>query len=309
MSTAFIFRNIQEDMPIFATSFTTQVMQQKCCMLLQGHSWLTVFVRESLSEIRRLVRQHDRLLRKIAADTRHIRKSHGIDAPESILETDEPSQSIFSQLIETQNEKEADFETVILRTKVYSNAFVSVLDTTSSNNDQSDEVQTIVSAETGSPALPAYLVDLENIMQKVEFKDMGSSHWSKFDVPNTPLKGASAQRKVVTTEYPTSPASYILPRNDDDRGRSPSGARTSSIYKQIDRSRSPDYRSVMSLDDSELENELDSLPASRETRWEQMYVDGDTKLVQRGGADIVMHDFATQEPKDIYITTPPEFMT
>jgi hypothetical protein len=61
----------------------------------------------------------------------------------------------------------------------------------------------------------------------------------------------------------------------------------------------------MSLDDSELENELASLPASRETRWEQIYVDGDTKLVQRGGGDIGVHDFATQEPKAICITTPP----
>lgn len=61
----------------------------------------------------------------------------------------------------------------------------------------------------------------------------------------------------------------------------------------------------MSLDDSELENDLTSLPASREPRWEQIYVDGDTKLVQRGGADIDVHDFAIQEPKEICITTPP----
>jgi hypothetical protein len=61
----------------------------------------------------------------------------------------------------------------------------------------------------------------------------------------------------------------------------------------------------MSLDDSELENELASLPASRETRWEQVYIDGDTKLVQRGCGDIDTHDFDTQEPKDICITSPP----
>jgi len=61
----------------------------------------------------------------------------------------------------------------------------------------------------------------------------------------------------------------------------------------------------MSLDDSEIENELASLPASRETRWEQVYVDGDTKLVQRACGDIGVHDFATQEPKEICITTPP----
>lgn len=58
----------------------------------------------------------------------------------------------------------------------------------------------------------------------------------------------------------------------------------------------------MSLDDSELDNDLASLPASRETRWEQVYVDGDTKLVQRGGSEASMHDFNKQDTKEIYIT-------
>jgi hypothetical protein len=54
-----------------------------------------------------------------------------------------------------------------------------------------------------------------------------------------------------------------------------------SVDRRHDYSSYHRYRSVTSLDDSELENELASLPASRETRWEQVYVDGDTKLVQR----------------------------
>lgn len=110
---------------------------------------------------------------------------------------------------------------------------------------------------------------------------------------------------IPPTEYPASSGSYIIPRHDNDRGRSPGGARPNSIYRHSDVSPYPGHRSVMSFDDSELENELASLPASRETRWEQIYVDGDTKLVQRGGADIDVHDFATQEPKEICITTPP----
>jgi serine/threonine protein kinase len=107
--------------------------------------------------------------------------------------------------------------------------------------------------------------------------------------------------RVPPTEYPASSGSYILPAN---RGRSPSGER-SSRYRRSDCSPYPGHRSVMSLDDSELENELASLPASRETRWEQIYVDGDTKLVQRGCG---VHDFAAQEPKEICITTPPSQM-
>jgi len=102
--------------------------------------------------------------------------------------------------------------------------------------------------------------------------------------------------RVPATEYPASSGSYILPNNT----RSPSHARSSG-YRRSDCG----HRSVMSLDDSE----LDSLPASRETRWDQIYVDGDTKLVQRGcgGGDISAHEFAAQEPKakEVCITTPP----
>ncbi|KAH8706105.1 hypothetical protein GQ44DRAFT_629708 [Phaeosphaeriaceae sp. PMI808] len=109
-------------------------------------------------------------------------------------------------------------------------------------------------------------------------------------------------------EYPASSGSFILAHNNNlhTRRRSTSGERDSQ-YRRSDSSPYPypGHRSVMSLDDSELENELASLPASRETRWEQIYVDGDTKLVQRGCSDIGVHDFATQEPKEICITTPP----
>ncbi|KAF1913414.1 hypothetical protein BDU57DRAFT_457442 [Ampelomyces quisqualis] len=110
---------------------------------------------------------------------------------------------------------------------------------------------------------------------------------------------------VPPTDYPASSGSYILPDTDAERGRSPRAARSISRFRQSDCSPYPGRRSVMSLDDSELENDLTSLPGSREPRWEQIYVDGDTKLVQRGGADIDVHAFAIQEPKEICITTPP----
>jgi serine/threonine protein kinase len=107
------------------------------------------------------------------------------------------------------------------------------------------------------------------------------------------------------TEYPASSGSYIIPGAHSERGRSPGPLSISDRNRRSDCSPYPGHRSVMSLDDSELENELASLPASRETRWEQVYIDGDTKLVQRGCGDIETHEFATQEPKDICITSPP----
>jgi serine/threonine protein kinase len=108
--------------------------------------------------------------------------------------------------------------------------------------------------------------------------------------------------QMPSTEYIDSTGSYVLP--EASRGRSPSD-RSTSRNRRSDYSPYPGPRSIMSLDDSELENELASLPASRGTRWEQVYVDGDTKLVQRGGLDIDPHDFTAQEPKDVCITAPP----
>ncbi|KAF2019243.1 hypothetical protein BU24DRAFT_340832 [Aaosphaeria arxii CBS 175.79] len=123
------------------------------------------------------------------------------------------------------------------------------------------------------------------------------------DISNLHLRAKSSLPNVnmPSTEYVDSNCSYILPTSE--RGRSPS--REQRRYRQSDSSPYTGRRSVLSLDDSELENELASLPASREPLWEQVYVDGDTKLVQRRGLDIDAHDFTNQEPKDICITTPP----
>jgi hypothetical protein len=60
----------------------------------------------------------------------------------------------------------------------------------------------------------------------------------------------------------------------------------------------------MSLDDSELENEPASLPECREARWEQVYVDGNTRLVQRHDLVMQAHDFVRQEPATVCISTP-----
>lgn len=109
-----------------------------------------------------------------------------------------------------------------------------------------------------------------------------------------------------STDYPPSSGSYVLPDARSVRGRSPRPSSASDRNLRSDYSPYPGHRSVMSLDDSELENELASLPASRETRWEQVYIDGDTKLVQRGCGDIDVREYAAQEPKEICITSPPD---
>ncbi|KAF2243133.1 hypothetical protein BU26DRAFT_402246, partial [Trematosphaeria pertusa] len=137
---------------------------------------------------------------------------------------------------------------------------------------------------------PATAVDLDDI-SKHRHHSRSRSSFSNINMPST--------------EYIGSSGSYILPNPADGQGRSPRGLSRSSVNQRSECSPYPGHRSVMSLDDSELENELASLPASRETRWEQVYVDGDTKLVQRGGGEIDVQDFANQDPKDVCITTPP----
>jgi hypothetical protein len=65
-------------------------------------------------------------------------------------------------------------------------------------------------------------------------------------------------------------------------GRGRSSNITGSRDRRSDYSPYPGHRSVFSLDDSELENELASLPAGQETGWEQIYINEDTKPFQRG---------------------------
>ena len=120
-----------------------------------------------------------------------------------------------------------------------------------------------------------------------------------------PSRSSFSQVNMPSTEYIGSSGSYIMPNSVQARGRSPNGLRSGSPHRRSQYSPYPAPRSVMSLDDSEIENELASLPASRDTRWEQVYVDGDTKLVQRACADMDVQDFAIQDPKDMCMATPP----
>ncbi|KAH6611864.1 hypothetical protein C7974DRAFT_85944 [Boeremia exigua] len=136
---------------------------------------------------------------------------------------------------------------------------------------------------------PMMAVDHNDITQHRHFSHSRSS-FEKINMPNMP-----------STEYVPSAGSYVMQNNQVERGRSPDHTRSRSRHRQSDYSPYPGHQSILSLDDSELDNDLASLPASRETRWEQVYVDGDTKLVQRGGGEASMHDF-DNEAKEVYIT-------
>jgi len=128
-------------------------------------------------------------------------------------------------------------------------------------------------------------------------------HQPRPHAPRSPRSSLSAggitfADGAPSTEYQFgSSGSYIVP--NPSRGRSTS-------YETNNRRRYEHAapRSIMSFD-SELENELESLPASRETRWEQVYVDGDTRLVQRRSLGIDGHGFGGQDGATICLTTPP----
>ncbi|KAH5139533.1 hypothetical protein HBI56_226700 [Parastagonospora nodorum] len=97
---------------------------------------------DSISDIRRLVQQQDRLLRKIAANTRDLR-ALGVVAPESILGTDETNDSIFTQLIHSKDDEGHGFEIDILNSKVYANAFTAIF-APAADDGQSDDARTII---------------------------------------------------------------------------------------------------------------------------------------------------------------------
>ncbi|KAF2819578.1 hypothetical protein CC86DRAFT_335248 [Ophiobolus disseminans] len=95
---------------------------------------------DKISDIWRVVRRHEALLDRIAANTQHLRQTRAVDAPASILSKTEENDSILNHLVDTK-EDDTSFEAVILGTRVYSNAFTGTLDVT--DDDQSDDTRTI----------------------------------------------------------------------------------------------------------------------------------------------------------------------
>ncbi|KAF2805928.1 kinase-like protein, partial [Mytilinidion resinicola] len=139
---------------------------------------------------------------------------------------------------------------------------------------------------------PATAVNLEDLSTLRERSARSHSSFS--------AGGITFADGAPSTEYQFgSSGSYIIP---NPRGRPPE---IRSNHRQYDNSPYAAPRSVMSLDDSELENEPASLPESREPRWEQVYVDGDTRLVQRHNVGMQSHDFVREESSALCISTPP----
>lgn len=103
-------------------------------------------IRDSMSDIRRLVQRHGKLLQDIARNTRALRKSHSVHAPASILSADDASESILNQLIDSKGSQEKKFETVILSTKVYSTAFSGALEPVAEDK-QSNDARTTTDTE------------------------------------------------------------------------------------------------------------------------------------------------------------------
>jgi hypothetical protein len=95
-----------------------------------------------MSEIRQLLRHHQKLLQQIARNTRDTRRTHAVDAPASIFSTDDDSQSMLSQLKDV--EQGETFENVILSSRVYSQAITGIL---GSAPDASDDTCTIMNPE------------------------------------------------------------------------------------------------------------------------------------------------------------------
>jgi len=117
--------------------------------------------RDSIAEIRRLIRQHDAFLREIAANTRNTRNAHAVQAPESILLRDDEHESVFSQVIASKDVDDS-FETVILGTKVYSNAFTDAIGP-ADDDDKSDDAKTVVDAPIRDVALRSARTDASEL--------------------------------------------------------------------------------------------------------------------------------------------------
>ncbi|OJD36359.1 protein kinase domain-containing protein [Diplodia corticola] len=101
---------------------------------------------------------------------------------------------------------------------------------------------------------------------------------------------------ISPTEYDAhSSGSYVVPQ----RHEAASDAKPTPEYSPYVRA-----SSNVSLDDSEPENDMTSLSGQTE-RWEQVYIDGDTRLVNRGGSlGMEEQEFPTHEQPTVCIPTP-----
>lgn len=101
--------------------------------------------RDSLTEIKKLLQKHERMLQRIANDTQRTREAYSIEAAESILSTDDSS-SIFSKLQIRTNISDhrsgSLFESEVLKSNVYSKALNNTMKQTA--DIEPDDANTVV---------------------------------------------------------------------------------------------------------------------------------------------------------------------
>ncbi|KAH7081888.1 hypothetical protein BKA63DRAFT_504839 [Paraphoma chrysanthemicola] len=142
---------------------------------------------DSIYDIRQRLRDQDKLLQTIARNTRTTRQTRGVDAPESIFSVNEDGNSVFSQLKDVENNT---FDTVLLNSKVYSQAVTGIL---VSRSNGSDDASTIVQEEVS---------DHEKIIQSNEFPgDFGSEapaqRWEGLALHNPQIRSSIEKLGIV----------------------------------------------------------------------------------------------------------------
>ncbi|KAF2791960.1 hypothetical protein K505DRAFT_418777 [Melanomma pulvis-pyrius CBS 109.77] len=111
-----------------------------------------------------LLQMHEALLHKIAASTQALRRSHSIEAPNSIFDSDEAGRetSILEQLAD-RDERNLDFafDSMILDSQVYKKTVAGIL--RPSADDEADETHTITDTAPSSEIVQYTLREVSNL--------------------------------------------------------------------------------------------------------------------------------------------------
>lgn len=155
-----------------------------------------------MSEIQRMLRRHEALLHKIAASTQALRRSHSIEAPNSIFDPDEAGQvtSILEQLAD-RDERNLGFafDSMILDSHVYKKTVAGIL--RPSADDEADETYTTTDAGPSS--------------EIVQYTPRGVSNLESTDIvtryhsANALANGISLPHAISTLEIPTEISNFI----------------------------------------------------------------------------------------------------
>jgi hypothetical protein len=110
------------------------------------------------------------------------------------------------------------------------------------------------------------------------------SSWPKYDLHSPKSVGGrraivqERERKAINPRQSRNRGSQIELHGDVPVVHGRPETKDAQVY---DPSPYPGHRSTLSLDDPNLKNDFANLPASKDTRWEQVYIDGDMNYVSR----------------------------